>query len=258
MYALSTIIISQLAAFAALASAQGDSQYAASVLSAIINVDPSALASASANLESSVLSALAEPTADQNAIISNIESEISAVIYTIDQFTATADPSLLSSIEAQASAVGLDFDFESDIGQLTAAAAADGPEETGGAGDVSTTDVDPEETSSLVVISAATSATNAESGETSSLVVISAATSSATSTSDDAADSSSSSSSGSVSSQADSTSASGSSSAKSSTQAASSSSDTAAAASTSDNIAAAATAFPIAAVGAGLAILAML
>jgi hypothetical protein len=254
MYAPSALILSHLAAFAALTSAQGDSQYAASVLSAIVDVDPSALASASANLESSVLSALAEPTADQNAIISNIESEISAVIYTIDQFTATADPSLLSSIEAQASAVGLDFDFESDIGQLTAA--VDGPEETGGVGGVSTTDVDPEETSSLVVISAATSTSNDDSGETSSLVVISAATSSATSTSDNAADSSSSSSS--VTSQADGTSASSSSSARSPTQAQSSSSDAAAPASTSDNIAAAATSLPIAAVGAGLAILAML
>jgi hypothetical protein len=254
MYAPSALILSHLAAFAALTSAQGDSQYAASVLSAIVDVDPSALASASANLESSVLSALAEPTADQNAIISNIESEISAVIYTIDQFTATADPSLLSSIEAQASAVGLDFDFESDIGQLTAA--VDGPEETGGVGGVSTTDVDPEETSSLVVISAATSTSNDDSGETSSLVVISAATSSATSTSDNAADSSSSSSS--VTSQADGTSASSSSSARSPTQAQSSSSDAAAPASTSDNIAAAATSLPIAAVGAGLVILAML
>jgi hypothetical protein len=254
MYAPSALILSHLAAFAALTSAQGDSQYAASVLSAIVDVDPSALASASANLESSVLSALAEPTADQNAIISNIESEISAVIYTIDQFTATADPSLLSSIEAQASAVGLDFDFESDIGQLTAA--VDGPEETGGVGGVSTTDVDPEETSSLVVISAATSTSNDDSGETSSLVVISAATSSATSTSDNAADSSSSSSS--VTSQADGTSASSSSSARSPTQAQSSSSDAAAPASTSDNIAAAATSLPIAAVGAGLVVLAML
>jgi hypothetical protein len=254
MYVPSTLIISHLAAFATLASAQDDSQYAASVLSAIVNVDPTALASASANLESSVLSALAEPTADQNAIISNIESEISAVIYTIDQFTATADPSLLSSIEAQASAVGLDFDFESDIGQLTAA--VDGPEETGSAGDVSTTDVDPEETSSLVIISAATPTTGTSSGETSGLVVISAATSAATSTSDDAANSSSSSSS--VTSQADNTSASSSFTARSSTQAQLSSSDAAASASTSDNIATAATSLPIAAVGAGLAILAML
>jgi hypothetical protein len=254
MYHLSTLIFSHLAAFAALASAQGDSQYAASVLSAIVNVDPSALASASANLESSVLSALAEPTADQNAIISNIESEISAVIYTIDQFTATADPSLLSSIEAQASAVGLDFNFESDIGQLTAA--AEGPGETGSVGDVSTTDADPEESSGLVVNSAATSTTGTNSGETSSLVVISAATSSATSTSDNAADSSSSSES--MSSQAEGASASSSSTAHSSTQAESSSSSAAAAASTSDNIAAAATSLPIAAIGAGLAILAML
>jgi hypothetical protein len=255
MYTPSTLILSHLAAFAALASAQGDSQYAASVLSAIINVDPSALASASANLESSVLSALAEPTADQNAIISNVGSEISAVIHTIDQFTATADPSLLSSIEAQASAVGLDFvdfDLESDMGQLTAA--ADGPEETGGAGDVSATDGGLEETSSLVVISAATSTTGADSGEASSLVVISAATSSATSTFDDAANPSSSS--DSMTSQADSASASSSSTARSSAQAESSS--VAAAVSTSDNIAAAATSLPIAAVGAGLAILAML
>jgi hypothetical protein len=253
MYHLSTLIFSHLAAFAALASAQGDSQYAASVLSAIVNVDPSALASASANLESSVLSALAEPTADQNAIISNIESEISAVIYTIDQFTATADPSLLSSIEAQASAVGLDFNFESDIGQLTAA--AEGPGETGSVGDVSTTDADPE-SSGLVVNSATTSTTGTNSGETSSLVVISAATSSATSTSDNAADSSSSSES--MSSQAEGAPASSSSTAHSSTQAESSSSSAAAAASTSDNIAAAATSLPIAAIGAGLAILAML
>lgn len=242
MYVCSTLGLSQLAgfvAFAAFASAQDDSPYAASVLSAVINVDTAALASASANLENSVMSALAEPTADADAIISNVESDIYAVIQTLDQFTATADPALLSSIEAQATAAGLDLDFESDLSQLTAE--ADGPEETASAGDISTTDVDPEETSSVVVISAATStATGSEETPASS---------------DSAASSSSSES---TTSQADNTSASSSSAAQTSTQRASSSSDSATAASTSDNIAAAATSLPIAAVGAGLALLAML
>lgn len=233
MYISSTLLIGHLAGFATFASAQDDSQYAASVLSALINVDTAALASASANLENSVLSALAEPTADPDAIISNVESDISAVLQTLDQFTATADPALLSSIEAQATAAGLDLDFESDLAQLTAE--ADLPEATASAGDVSTTDVDPEETSSVVVISAATSTANGAEE---------------TSTSSDSVDSSSSSDS--------TTSPPSSSAAQTSTQRESSSSSSATAASTSDNIAAATTSLPIAAVGAGLALLAML
>jgi hypothetical protein len=234
MFVSSSLVLSNLAAFAALASAQDGSQYAASVLSAIENLDTAALASASANLQNSVMSALAEPTADPSAIVSNVEADISAVIATLDQFTATADPALLSSIEAQASDIGLDFD---SLSQLTDVAEA--PEETGSAtaaDAISTASVDPSASSVIVI-----------SGESSSA---------AFTTHNDGG--SSSSSSASETSEAASTAASSSSTTRASTQAESSASGSTTAASASDNLATAATGLPIAAVGAGLAVLAML
>jgi hypothetical protein len=122
-----------LLAFALLATthAHPGSPYAASILSAV--------ASASANLQDSVLSALAEATAAPEAIASNAEAEISAVLATLDQFTSTADPALLSSIEAKASAIGFDFNLESDLEELTGEA---------------------EETGSLTAVSAEASATD--------------------------------------------------------------------------------------------------
>ena len=232
MFVSSSLVFSHLVAFAALASAQDGSEYAASILSAVENLDTAALASATANLQNSVISALAESTADPSAIVSNVEADISAVLATLDQFTATADPALLSSIEAQASDIGLDFD---SLSQLTDVAEA--PEETGSASMVSTTDVDPEETSSVIVIS----------GQSSSAPF--------TTHNDGGASSSSS---ASDASEAASTSAPGSSTARASTQAESSASGSTTAASASDNLAAAATGLPMAAVGAGLAVLAML
>ncbi|GAB7323631.1 hypothetical protein MBLNU13_g07116t1 [Cladosporium sp. NU13] len=234
MFVSSSLVLSHLAAFAALASAQDGNQYAASVLSAIENLDTAALASATANLQNSVISALAESTADPSAIVSNVEADISAVLATLDQFTATADPALLSSIEAQASDIGLDFD---SLSQLTDVAEA--PEETGSASAadaVSTASVDPSASSVIVI-----------SGQSSSA---------AFTTHNDGG--SSSSSSASETSEAASTSASSSSTARASTQAESSASGSTTAASASDNLAAAATGLPIAAVGAGLAVLAML
>ena len=228
----SSLVLSHLAAFAVLASAQDGNQYAASILSAVENLDTAALASATANLQNSVISALAESTADPSAIVSNVEADISAVIATLDQFTATADPALLSSNEAQASDIGLDFD---SLSQLTDVAEA--PEETGtasAADAISTASVDP-----------------------SSVVVISGQSSSAPFTTHNDGGSSSSSS-ASESSEAASTSASSSSTARASTQAESSASGSSTAASASGNLAAAATGLPIAAVGAGLAVLAML
>ena len=232
MFVSSSLILSHLAAFAALASAQDGSQYAASVLSAIENLDTAALASASANLQNSVVSALAESTADPSAIVSDVEADISALMATLDQFTATADPALLSSIEAQATDIDLDFD---SLSQLTAV--ADDPEETGSASDaMSTTGVDPGETSSVVVISGESSApftTHNDGGPSSS-------------------------SSGFETSETASASASSGSTAGASTGAQTSASESATAASASGNLAAAVTGLPIAAVGAGLAVLVML
>jgi hypothetical protein len=130
-----------LLAFALLVTthAHPGSPYAASILSAVVNLDTAALASASANLQDSVLSALAEATAAPEAIASNAEAEISAVLATLDRFTSTADPALLSSIEAKASAIGFDFNLESDLEELTGEA---------------------EETGSLTAVSAEASATD--------------------------------------------------------------------------------------------------
>lgn len=152
MHVSVALILIPLAVLVTSASTQPNATSSDSPLfSALTNLDVPAIASATRAIEIRLSSAATQTTGDPLETFMQALSEIGDASEKFDRFTSTADPALLSSFKARASAAGMDFDEleEDDLDQRAAvieqtAGVSETPFAFGGAATVTPTPSFPE------------------------------------------------------------------------------------------------------------------